>query len=173
MVSDKMFKTDKKDIKSRMDCSNLSVYEMMLFEDLLTGGDGSSHDVCDKIYDVCMCWDLPDEIDEEDDLHYDEAITDIMKHVPFVAFHGETWEADVSQFVRDHVDLVYELSKYFVNYEMQDKDLDKTDFEYEEDDSLYQGVQTIMAIMPGYGTKDMHELIINYFKKKEEESNDR
>jgi hypothetical protein len=167
MVSNEQFRKDKKGMKVNL--AGKTVYDMMLLEDILSDGGGSSHDVCDKIYDYVICWDLPDEIDEGDEYHYDEAVTDIMKHVPMVAIHGDNWEADVSQFVRDHVDLVYDVSQYFTCLAMPDKNLDKKwkDMEYEEDDSLYQGVRTIMELMPGNGIADQYKLIVDYFKDKE------
>lgn len=167
MVTLEEYKNDMKMYRDQLvhanELSYITAYELFMYSRIL-GGDASM-DICDKEYDVEVCLDLPDDYDDV----YDQAIAELMKHIDVIKVTRNGAVCDLSQFVRDHTKLVYDLSQFYNSLAMPDMNLDKDwkEMEYEEDDSLYQGVRTLIALIPGDGVDEQYQMIVDYFKKEE------
>lgn len=156
-----VLKMDKQIIKKKIGMISPTVFDVFCTEAVMSN-HSVSHDVCDDVYDVCVCMDLPDHVEDL----YDEAIIQLMKHMYFGAISGsDCYVLYMSQFVREHTDLVYELSQYY-RTPMLDKDLDKEDYEYEEEDSLYMGVQCLTYVISGDAYDSQYKMIVDYFEGK-------
>lgn len=145
----------------RAKLAHINAYELFMYSRILGGVAG--RDICDDVYDVEVYLELPDDYDDV----YDQAIAELMKHIDVVKLTRDGAVCDLSQFVRDHTKLVYDLSQFYTYLAMPDMDLDKDEMEYEEDDSLYQGVRTLIALIPGDGVDEQYQMIVDYFKKEE------
>ena len=111
-----------------------------------------SCDTWDKDYDDVICWEL---CDDNDDPCF-RCATELAKRIDLVKVnrvsYGVELVADISGFVKKHMDFLHEFSQGF-KWPMPDADP-------ENDESVFRGVQIINAMQAGYACDDDYEAML-------------
>lgn len=120
-----------------------------LYDAMKVFGDA---DTWDKEFDEVICWDL---CDDDKDICF-RCATALAKSIEIVKVNrlGHTFEfvADISKFVREHIQFMYELSQDFT-WPMEDADPNN-------DESVYRGVQIVNAMQAGYACEEQYEAMM-------------
>lgn len=113
-----------------------------------------SADTWDKDYDEVICWERP-ENDDDDDVCF-KCATEMAKRIDIVNVYkdGGVWEfvADITKFVKEHIKFMYELSQGF-KWPMESADPN-------DDDAVYTGVQIVNAMQAGYACDEQYEAML-------------
>jgi len=111
-------------------------------------------DTWDTEYDEVICWERCDDVQDEDVCF--KCATEMAKRIEIakVFKDGGVWEfvADISKFVRQHIQFMFRLSQGF-KWPMPNADPD-------DDESIYRGVQIVNAMQAGYACDEQYEAML-------------
>lgn len=111
-------------------------------------------DTWDTVFDEVVCWECPDEDDEDPCF---KCAIEMAKRIDIVKVYQPSrncWEfiADITKFVKEHIEFMYRLSQGF-RWPMESADPN-------DDDSVYTGVQIVNAMQAGYACDEQYEAML-------------
>ena len=113
-----------------------------------------SADTSDTTFDDCVCWDFYTDEDEPIDV----CMAEVQKHIDlcdmFRCSYGFNLVADITKFVKEHIEPVFFISQFH-----REK---MTSMNPEDMDSLYAGVRLINAMQAGYASDDEYLYLLKY-----------